>query len=353
MNLDETTSRIKKWLRGEKAYPMKVDFFITEKCNLRCAFCNYPHVPKERLKKELTEKELMRIVDWCGQHEVKIMGILGGEPFVRKVVLLKLMERIKSYGIEGSLVTNGTLLDEKSIRKIVEMKWDLIRFSIDGDEKTHDILRGVKGCYAIAKRNLMEFKRIKESLDSNYPTIEINFVLCNANFEKARNVVELASEANVNFIYFLPVIELTKRAKELKIKKDEWRIVKEELKDVDKLAKKLGIKTNLNEILVEKIPTKNIKEIIAEWARKGRIFIPCFLPWYTMSIDAIGNVTPCCNLQSIGENVRNKSLDEIWFGEAFNSIRKTMLSGKLFEECSRCCLPLMDENNLLREMISR
>jgi hypothetical protein len=47
-----------------------------------------------------------------------------------------------------------------------------------------------------------------------------------------------------------------------------------------------------------------------------------------------------------GENVKNKTLKEIWFGKYFNEIREIFLKNKLKEDCSKCNpwnLPKMKE----------
>jgi len=86
----------------------------------------------ETIKKELTDKEISRLIDEICEMDIKVFGVLGGEPFLRKKVLLDSMEKIKKNGINGSIVTNGSLLEEKDVERIVKMRWDLIRFSIDG-----------------------------------------------------------------------------------------------------------------------------------------------------------------------------------------------------------------------------
>ena len=37
---------------------------------------------------------------------------------------------IKKYGVEGSLITNGTIFDDELIEKIVLNRWDEVRISL-------------------------------------------------------------------------------------------------------------------------------------------------------------------------------------------------------------------------------
>jgi radical SAM protein with 4Fe4S-binding SPASM domain len=309
-------------------------------------------VDKRRYKQELKKRELIKIVDFCKENEVRIIGILGGEPFCRKDVLIPLMRRIKKYGIDGSIVTNGTLLDENSISEIVKMEWDLIRFSIDGTEKIHDFLRNKKGSFKLIVKAIKKFNEMKRKLKKSKPTLEINFVLFDKNYKELPKVVKLASELNCNFIYVLPMIEFTEFSKKLRIKDAEK--ARDFLLKAKDVAGELSVKTNIEQVIKDFLMNKagKMEEIILPSEKlMDKTYIPCFLPWYSMSIDAIGNVMPCCNLSPVGENIREKSLKEIWFGKKFNEIRNKMINRNLPSECSRCCVPLVDENRILREKL--
>jgi radical SAM protein with 4Fe4S-binding SPASM domain len=349
--IDEIAERVESWFNGKPQPPYKVDFFLTERCNLKCLFCNFPLIDKRRYKQELKKRELIKIVDFCKENGVRIIGILGGEPLCRKNILIPLMRRIKKYGIDGSMVTNGTLFDEKTISEIVKIEWDLIRFSIDGTEKIHDFLRNKKGSFKLAVKAIKKFNEIKRKLKKSKPTIEINFVLCNKNYKELPKVVELSSELNCNYIYVLPMIEFTEFSKKLRIKDAEK--AKEFLLKAKDVAEKLSVKTNVDQIIKDFLENSGrMEEIILPPEKlEDENYVPCFLPWYSMSIDAIGNVTPCCNLSPIGENIREKKLEEIWFGKKFDEIRNRMINKNLPNECSKCCVPLVDENRALREKL--
>lgn len=350
--IDEMAERIRMWFTDRPQPPYKVDFFITERCNLKCRFCNFPFIGKKRYSEELTKKELHKIVDYCGKNGVKIIGILGGEPFVRKELLVELMKKIKEYGIDGSIVTNGTLIDDKTICELVKIEWDLIRFSIDGTEKIHDLLRGKEGSFKLAVGTIKKLNKLKRKLKKTKPKIEMNTVLCNKNYKQLPDIINLASRLECNYVYILPMIEFTEVSKELRILNKEN--VKKYLLRTKKISEKLKISTNINEIIKSELIQKSNKtnEIILPSERiNDKSYTPCFQPWYTISIDALGNVTPCCNLTSVNENIRKKDLNEIWLGQQFNEIRDNMKNRKLPKECSHCCMPLIDENRNLREKV--
>jgi MoaA/NifB/PqqE/SkfB family radical SAM enzyme len=354
VEIEKIAERVESWFNGRPKKPYKIDFFITERCNLNCRFCNFPLVNKIRYERELTREELLDIVDYCGKNDVGIVGILGGEPFIRKNVLLEVMEKIKEYGIAGSIVSNGTLLDKECMMDLVKIEWDLVRFSLDGIEATHDFLRNKSGSFKTLISTIEKLNEVKKKFKTKKPTIEINTVLCNKNYKELPEVIKLASSLSCNHVYILPMIEFTEYSKKLRIMKENLSEVKKYLMEAKEISAKLNLSTNIDEIIDQGLITKSnrMDEVVLPKEKiNDKNYIPCFLPWYTMNIDAVGNVTPCCNISSLGENMRNKSLEEIWFGKKFDEMRRRMLKKNLPEECSRCCLPLTDENRNLREII--
>ncbi|MDI6826344.1 MAG: radical SAM protein [Candidatus Aenigmarchaeota archaeon] len=354
VEIKEIARRVESWLNGRPRNPYKVDFFITERCNLKCRFCNFPLLNESRYKKELTRVEILSVIDYCGENDVEIVGILGGEPFVRKNVLLEVMRRIKEYGMTGSIVSNGTLLDKEAIMNLVKIGWDLIRFSLDGMQATHDFLRNKRGTFKTLVNTIKKLNKAKKNLRTKKPTIEINTVLCNKNYNELPDIIKLASSLSCNHVYILPMIEFTEYSRKLRILNEDLDEVKKYLWKAKEISTKLNLSTNINEIIGQELITKSnrMDEIILPKEKvEDKNYIPCFLPWYTMNIDAVGNVMPCCNISSLEENMRNKSLEKIWLGKEFDEMRKRMLEKNLSEECSRCCLPLTDENRNLRRII--
>ncbi len=348
-HIEETTERIKKWFEGKKQYPTKVDIFFTEGCNLRCKFCNYSKIPVNKLNYEMNENRILKLINEICEMDTKVFGVLGGEPFLRKDVLMKSMEKIKEHGIAGSLVTNGTLLNEKDVKKIIEMKWDLIRFSVDGMEKTHDYLRGVKGSFKKVMNSIQKFYFLKKKMKSNFPTVEVNFVLTNRNYKDLPLLIKELSKYKINFIYILPLIELTEESKELKIKEKEIEEAKAFLEEAKKLSEEYEIKSNLEEVINKNLFlfSNQMKKIIF---KKENKLPPCFLPWYSLNITSDGYVTPCAQWpKEEGIKLDGNSLKKIWFDD-FEKMRK-VIKTNLPYWCSRCCVPLVDENREIRKRL--
>ena len=69
----------------------------------------------------------------------------GGEPLLRRD-LVDILAFSRSLPLHTSLITNGTLLEAR-INEIAPYINGVIYVSLDGLEKTHDTIRGVKGSF--------------------------------------------------------------------------------------------------------------------------------------------------------------------------------------------------------------
>ncbi len=342
----ELVRRLKVWFEGGRANPYKFDIFFTNKCNLKCKFCNFPNLKDHT--KELSDEEILDLVRQAGELDVRVFGVLGGEPFVRKSAI-QAMKIAKNFGMAGSLVTNGTLINKHQILDLIDMKWDLVRFSIDGaDAETHDYLRGVNGSFDKSLSALKMFNQIKEETGSTYPTLEINTVLCKKNLTDVPKILDLAAKLNIKNVYFLPMIPFVKNLNSLIITKKDMKIFLDSLDQIDPNHK---VNSNLDEIKNELISQSDkMDQVILSEGENQDNYIPCFMPWYGMSVDAEGYATPCGQIEKDNqENIRRNLVKDIWFGDWFSKLRGKMLKRVLSKGCNKCCMPLLDENRLLRK----
>jgi uncharacterized protein len=129
---------------------------LTDRCNLRCAYCYLPHA-REDMSLETGQKVIREIfgrAKQAGFRDVKLK-YAGGEPLLVLDRLARLHQfaqeqaRQAGLGLRGVLLTNAILLDEMALRTI--RKLDLrLSISLDGLEDAHDRQRydaGGKGTF--------------------------------------------------------------------------------------------------------------------------------------------------------------------------------------------------------------
>lgn len=115
----------------------------TLKCNLACKHCGSDcHV--DSAAKELSGEEFLRVVDSITPHvdPHKVLVIFtGGEALVRQdldAIGLELYRR----GYPWGLVTNGMLLNEERLERLLRSGLHSLTISLDGFEEAHNYLRG-------------------------------------------------------------------------------------------------------------------------------------------------------------------------------------------------------------------
>ncbi|WP_425446502.1 radical SAM/SPASM domain-containing protein [Dethiothermospora halolimnae] len=118
-----------------------VSFSLTNKCNLRCIHC--ANNSGEYIKNELDFKQVCKIIDYISNLEIKELCLTGGEIFVREDI-----DKILEYASEkfsGSLeiMSNGTLINNKEIARLIFKTCDKVHLSLDGfDKDSVDKIRG-------------------------------------------------------------------------------------------------------------------------------------------------------------------------------------------------------------------
>ncbi|MBQ0730309.1 MAG: radical SAM protein, partial [Oleispira antarctica] len=118
---------------------------LIRRCNLTCKHC-YSISADVDFKGELSTNEVYTVMDDLKEFKVPVLILSGGEPLLRPDIW-DISKRAKDMGFYVGLSTNGTLIDESNIEKIVAAKYDYIGVSIDGIEATHDEFRQRKGAF--------------------------------------------------------------------------------------------------------------------------------------------------------------------------------------------------------------
>jgi len=159
---------------------------ITSRCNRHCPFCYGPETP------DLETKEILKIIDVLKEHEVKALGITGGEPLIRNDIEL-ILEHAKKQGFTICLTTNADLFlkYEKAIIKNV----DVVGLPIEaGCEKIHDSLRG--------EGNFLNVLTALEKLSSKNIPVHIGTVLNKKNAGELLAIEKLLSKYASNIVYW-------------------------------------------------------------------------------------------------------------------------------------------------------
>jgi MoaA/NifB/PqqE/SkfB family radical SAM enzyme len=117
--------------------------YTTHRCNLRCLYCSSPF----RETDELGTEQWLSIVDELAELGCQRVGILGGEPLLRRDTP-DIIERVHDRGMSCVLTSNGTLV-AKHVHRLRRL--DTLVLSLDAVGEATDEVRGA-GVYESVRR---------------------------------------------------------------------------------------------------------------------------------------------------------------------------------------------------------
>jgi len=359
--MQELVNRLLIWARGKQAPPFIIDINPTDYCNLKCLSCwqrNEKFEGKLDSKEyEVSDQRLLTLVGEAQQLGIKKWEITGGgEPLMRKSLIVELTKRIRENNMDGNITTNGTLFSEGIINHLVQITWNSVTFSIDGpNQQTIDFLRGAPNTLELSIKALKLIKRQKSILRKNKPKIAFNVVLSNKNYDKLDEMILLGKKYDCDFIKFEPITIHSVVGKGLKLNTNQITKLQKNIPIAEKLSKDNDIKTNLRDLLdTNLIEKSNSVNIIKKQTQINNFFsLPCYEPWYHLVIKVDGTAGPCCIYDKKKLNIKNKTLKDIWYSNYFNRIRKSIMKNKLPSYCKICNAGQVTENKMIRKLLEK
>ncbi len=226
---------------------LNIMLIMTYNCNCACQYC----FEKNDFDKEecVDENKLNLIVNYIiehfntGSYEELELHYFGGEPLLKINEMLFVQKKIKQSGIKfkSNVITNGVLLNENNIKKLLSMGIDSFQITIDGDKKIHDERRPMKNgdsCYDLILKNLNAISNLSNDLSINI-RINIddnNYLSLNTIYSNLPDYIKYNSN---NSIYVAPVIgqKCNSFNKMLKarsdITKNIWNTIKQSNLNID------------------------------------------------------------------------------------------------------------------------
>jgi radical SAM protein with 4Fe4S-binding SPASM domain len=354
---EEKIKRLKKWIKNNEAGPLKLHFNLTDLCNLKCRFCWQRTNKNIRKENEISKERVLEILKEAKEMGVKEVFLSGGGEPLMKEGITDILIKIKELGFWGDMTTNGSLFNEELIKKLVEAKWNHINFSIDGNKKIHDYLRG-KECFEKITNNIKLFNKYKKERNSEFPHIDIACVLCNKNYKVLPELAKIAKELEVENLIINPI-----KSYEGEYSNFIWKIFNNYYlnnRDINRINKiKLpdyqGLNIDTDAILKLE---NNSPNDMSNLLKKGKLEIKdkryvCFEPFLTIVIEPNGYIGYCC--ESAGKlrklNVKKDSLKEVWESDDFKKIRNSISKGYLRKECLRCGSWQIENNKIIKKLL--
>lgn len=273
--------------------PIRLWIEPTDHCNLRCVMCPNKDLPKE--KKGFMDLNLFqKIIDEASSFVFDAHLLHRGESLLHPR-FFEMARYANDKGVRAKLHTNGTLLDEKKSRLIIDSGLDQISFSFDGfDKETYESIR-VNGDFEKTLQNIVRFLEIKKENRRKKPYAILELI----NFPGSR--IKSESHSRKEFLRHFKGLPLDKLI----------------IKEYHNWAGETG-----------KI-------------QRRRHYSPCTFLWNALVIFWDGSVLPCSQdffgYYILG-NAKESSLAEIWNNDKMAHLRKQHIEGSIdeLETCREC-----------------
>jgi MoaA/NifB/PqqE/SkfB family radical SAM enzyme len=319
--------------RGKRpmAGPLYVTIGITDLCNYQCVMCREfsPHLTYEEVipqgydqaVKKMDLSVFTRTVDDLydlGTRDIRISG--RGEPFIHPQIM-EMIEYVTGRGMLCSVTTNGSLLNEKRVRRLVEVGLYQLHVSMNATTpESYEAIHVTAGGKVLdrIKNQIGAIRDVKRETGRRAPLVTLSYVLTSVNFREVEDMVRLAVELKADRVTFQKVVIYDEPLRYLGLGPAEEQVLREQLLRAQALADHAGLTTNIPDLVLPLPESGNPEEKTKELYRK----IPCYVGYYFALINTTGQVNGCCQCLNIVGDVRQRSFKDIWNSEAYQSFRE-------------------------------
>lgn len=283
-------------------FPSQIIVDVAEVCNLACVHCPHPEFKKSEhyaaryLEPELNAKMVDEVKASGGGKTQYIRYTSNGEPLVHPKGYEMIEYAVRNSGVFVTLTTNGTIMNEKRIRRLLASGIHMIDISVDAfTPDTYAKVR-VNGDLNVTQGNVLRL--IKWIRESGSPTkVVVSFVEQPLNKHESAEFDAYWKAQGVNFVV------------------------------IRRLHSAAGSVVNVAQIMR------------ASQSQEPRR--PCVYPWERVSLDPRGFLAFCPVDWVHGSTVmdyRSTTIAETWNGEFYRKLRQAHLTNEFSSHgfCGQC-----------------
>jgi radical SAM protein with 4Fe4S-binding SPASM domain len=308
--------------------PIYAVWEITLACDLACRHCG-SRAGRER-PDELSTAEALDLVDQLAGLGCKEMTLIGGEAYLRED-WLEIIRRARSHGMVCTTTSGGRGLTPEIIDQAKAAGLSGASISIDGDEVTHDRLRGVQGSYRSAIRAMRSFKERGMRISCNTQINRLSMPLMGS-------ILETVAANGIHSWQIQLTVPMGRAA-------DEPDVLLQPHELLELFPMLARLKKRCDELGVRMWPGNNIgyfgphESTLRGYHYRGHGG-SCGSGRATLGIEANGAIKGCPSLPTerwTGGNIRDASLKDIWEkSEPLRYTRDRTVERDLWGFCQSC-----------------
>jgi len=170
------SARLRFMKKPTSKFPNAFLLEITNRCTFCCRMCPRNYLTRE--EKDMGMKIFKKIIHEIGQHDIEGLWLYNiGEPMLHPEFpeLLKFVNKYKKIHPLW-LSTNGSTLDEKNSKLLLESDVDYLNFSLNAlDKKTHKIISR-ESYFPEVMKNLNDFLAMKKKMKRRKPFLRLQII---------------------------------------------------------------------------------------------------------------------------------------------------------------------------------
>lgn len=313
----------------------------TNRCNLLCTTCPRTYAELEP-PADMSWDLFKSIVDQIPALQRAVLHGVG-EPMLVKN-LPRMVRYLKDRGTYVLFNTNGTVLNERNGRALIEAELDELRVSLDAaNAASFRAIRG-KDYFNRILKNVRAFRALQEREGHEKPRVSAWLTGLRETIEELPEFVKVAAEIGVREVYLQRLVFFNENAigharPDQALYEQMTRDESELIEQASALARSLGMTFSASGAASEPGMSLKRETDASPWSL-------CRRPWTVMYFTANGRALPCCIAPFSQRGYENytlgdatqQSLREIWNGPAYREFRDALLSNQPPAACANCGL---------------
>lgn len=298
--------------------PLMAQLELTSKCNLRCLHCyRLDHHFSNNNSKELYDEAIMFLADKMVEADLFDVVLTGGEPLLKKNLVMRLIKYFKDNNMHVSLNTNFLLSDQSILEELTAYKLDGLLISCSSGNPT--IYKQMTG-----GGDYFRFESNLKAVVNKGMHFSVNMVVNKLNLRSIKDTACWLKSLGVERFGATPM-GLNVEYPEMNLFLD-IQDVRDVVKDLIWVHDNLQMKVDIFEALPKCVfPNEAFQKDFGFLRRK------CQAGRTAIAIASNGDVRPCTHNLDVYGNLFEESLDVIW-----NRMSRWRTGVFVPDECRQC-----------------
>jgi radical SAM protein with 4Fe4S-binding SPASM domain len=301
------------------------------RCNLKCRMCGFSDARMAALAKyDLPRSLFEKIAEQVFPKTHFVCLSILTEPFMTRDFPDRLALVQKAGVPYSEIITNGTLLNETNLAKVLDAGISRLTFSIDGGTK--EVFEAIRtgARFEQVVGNVRLFQTMRRARGAERPRVRFNHVLSERNIDHFDEFLCFVEEIRPEEMG----VRTVSRMSDAEIQESQDPVFWSKVAAARQRLAAFYARTGIEDSGYLRDRPSRIDLLDAAGMR-----MICRTPWDTLAIHANGDVFPCMAWARppVG-NLVLQSFEEIWNGDALEALRREFARVQPGVDCLNCTI---------------